>query len=151
MPADVQQQCFGGREVRKFDQVSRLAIPNKFRARYGSKVYLFKNIQTRDSVIVYSEEDFLKVYDNLAKTYSGAQLTMIQRMFVDNVDMAPMDKAGRITVKQDFIDYAGLKEEVLIVCNPDRLELWDEEKWNSQFAAPAELPDLSLLNISPRS
>ncbi len=149
MPAAVQQQCFGGRELRKFDQVNRLAIPAKFRSRYGNTVYLLKNFQGDKCIILYSEEDYIKVYDNIAKSFSGAMLTRVQRLFVENTDMAVMDKAGRITVNPEFQKFAELDGEALIINNPDRIELWNEKNWNSQFTEE-ELPDLSNFNISPR-
>ncbi len=149
MPAAVQQQCFGGRELRKFDQINRIAIPAKFRSRYGNTVYLFKNFQGDKCIIMYSEEDYIKVYDNIAKTYSGEMLTRVQRLFVDNTDMAVLDKAGRITVSPEYQKFAELEGEALIISNPDRLELWNEANWKSQFEEK-DLPDLSLFNISPR-
>ena len=151
MPAAVQQQCFGGRELRKFDQVNRLAIPAKFRSRYGNTVYLLKNFQGDKCIIMYSEEDYLTVYDNIAKSFSGAMLTRVQRLFVENTDMAVMDKAGRITVSPEFQKFApaAILFPGLIINNPDRIELWNESNWNSQFTEE-ELPDLSNFNISPR-
>ncbi len=150
MPAAEMKNCLGGRELRKFDQVNRIAIPTRFRSRYGDTVYLFKNFQSNDCVVVYSEEDYLKVYDNISKSYTGAALTYVQRLFLDNIDMATIDKSGRITLKPDFIEFAGLENEALIICHPDRLELWNEGKWNAQFV-PEEMPDLSMFNLSPRS
>jgi MraZ protein len=150
MPAAAQQECLGGRELRKFDQLNRISIPTKFRARYGNTVYLFKNFQSKDCIVVYSEEDYLKVYDGISKSYTGAALTMVQRLFLDNIDMATVDKAGRITLKPDFIEFADLGEEALVICHPDRLELWNQARWDAQFEQSI-MPDLSAFNLSPRS
>lgn len=149
MPAGAQPNCLGGSEVRKFDQVNRITIPTRFRARYGNTVYLFKNFQSNDCIVVYSEEDYLKVYDNLAKVYTGAELTYVQRLFSNNIDMAVLDKAGRITIKPDFIEFAGLTDEALIIAHPDRIELWNQDRWDAQFTTPI-VPDLSKFNLSPR-
>lgn len=150
MSAAEQKDCLGGRELRKFDQVNRIAIPARFRSRYGNTVYLFKNFQSNDCVVIYSEEDYLKVYDNISKSYTGAALTYVQRLFLDNIDMAVIDKAGRITLKPDFIEFAELQDEALIICHPDRLELWNQSRWDAQFT-PEAMPDLSQFNLSPRS
>ncbi len=110
---------------------------------------MFKNFQGDKYISMYSEEDYKKVYDNIAKTYSGEMLTRVQRLFVDNTDMAVLDKAGRITVSPEYQKFAELEGEALIISNPDRLELWNEANWKSQFEEK-DLPDLSLFNISPR-
>ncbi len=149
MPAAAQPECFGGRELRKFDQVNRITIPTRFRSRYGNTVYLFKNFQSNDCIVVYSEEDYLKVYDGLADVYSGAELTYVQRLFSNNIDMAVIDKAGRITIKPDFIEFAGLADEALVIAHPDRIELWNQDRWEAQFKQPI-VPDLSRFSLSPK-
>ena len=148
MSAGIQPDCLGGREIRKFDSMNRVVIPAPFRSRYGNVVYLFKNFQNNDCVVVYSEEDYLKVYNGIAKTYTGAELAFMQNLFTDHIDMCVIDKAGRITLKQDFLDFAEMEDEALVICQPNRIELWNEEKWNAQFK-PEAMPDLSKFNISP--
>ena len=149
MPAAAQPDCLGGKELRKFDQVNRITIPTRFRSRYGNTVYLFKNFQSNDCIVVYSEQDYLDVYNGLAEVYSGAELTYVQRLFANNIDMAVIDKAGRITLKPDFIEFAGLVDEALIIAHPDRIELWNQERWDSQFNQTIT-PDLSKFSLSPR-
>jgi len=150
MSAAPQLDCLGGRELRKFDQANRLTIPPRFRSRYDNAVYLFKNFQSKDCIVLYSEEDYIKVFDNISKVYTGEVLTKVQQLFINNIDMATMDKSGRISIKPDFIEFAGLGEEALMICFPDRIEIWDPAKWDAQFKEE-ELPDLSAFNISPRS
>lgn len=148
MPAAPQQQCYGGCELRKFDQVNRLAIPAKFRSRYGSTVYLLKNFLGDKCIIMYSEEAYLKVYNNIANDYSGAELAIVQRLFTQSSDMATMDKAGRITVSEEFQEFAELKGEALIVNSPDRIELWNKDNLDRKLEAAKSI-DLTKFNISP--
>ncbi|MBR0112385.1 MAG: hypothetical protein IJM02_01425 [Clostridia bacterium] len=153
MPAAPVHESLGGKEYRLFDQTRRLSIPSKFRFRYGSTVYLLRNFQAEgeECIVVYNEEDYLKVYDGLAKSYDGAELTFMQRFFSQNISMASIDKAGRVSIPEDFLSYAELNEVpgALLVCHPDRLELWNEGKWNKLFDVPVK-PDFSRFNISPR-
>ena len=153
MPAAPVHESLGGREFRTFDQTRRLSIPSKFRFRYGSTVYLLKNFQAEgeECIVVYTEDDYLKVYDGIAKSYDGAELTFMQRYFANNISMASIDKAGRVSLPEDFLEYSGLNNEqgALLICQPDRLELWNEEKWNKLFDVEIK-PDFSKFNISPR-
>jgi len=153
MPAAPVHESLGGREIRTFDQTHRLSIPTKFRFRYGSTVYLLKNFQAagEECIVVYNEEDYLKVYDGIANSYDGAELTYMQRYFANNVCMANIDKSGRVSIPDDFLEHALLKDEpeALLVCQPDRLEIWNEEKWKKLFDVEVK-PDFSKFNISPR-
>ncbi len=153
MPAAPEHESLGGKEFRQFDQSRRLSIPVKFRFRYGGTVYLLKNFQMpgEECIVVYNEEDYVKVYDGLARSYDGAELTYMQRYFANSVCMANIDKAGRVSIPDDFLAHAELSEEpgALLVCQPDRLELWNEEKWNKLFDVEVK-PDFSKFNISPR-
>lgn len=45
-----------------------------------------------------------------------------------------MDQQGRATIPPDFLEYAGIKKNVVTVGNFDRLEIWGEETRNSFFA-----------------
>lgn len=141
-------QCFGGSELRKFDAMGRIAIPNKFRGRFGNenKAYLFKNIHSNESLILYTEEGWKKVYNKLSSLPNDVKAYM-QDEFISRIDMLSMDKAGRITVRQDFKEYAELGDEVIILCYPDRIEIRDPEKWEHR-QKPASLPDFSTLDIS---
>ena len=153
MPAAAVQQCFGGSQICKFDQMNRLTLPVKFRARYGNTVYLMKNIQDPDDkcILGYTEEDFVKVYDNLAKVYSGRQLTLVQRLFMDNCEMATIDSSGRVTFKPEYREFADLTEDAKVISNPDRLEFWNKDNWAKQFESEEAIPDLSQIILSPRA
>lgn len=151
MPAPQLLPSLGGQELRKFDQANRLTIPAKFITDFGSKVYLFKNFQSNDCIVLYNEEDYLSVYYGLEESYSGKELSAVQNYFIDHIFMAVIDKAGRISLRQDYIDFAGLKEEVLIVRQPNRLEIWDPDKWNKKVSEEAvENIDFSKFSISPK-
>ena len=151
MPAAI-QQCFGGSQVCKFDQLNRLTLPVKFRARYGNTVYLMKNLQDPNDncILGYTEEDYVKVYDNLSKYFSGKALTLAQRKFVDNSEMVTIDSSGRITVKPEFREFAELDVDAKIISNPDRLEFWNKDKLNAQLEEEAEELDFSGISLSPR-
>ncbi len=151
MPAAPLQPSKGGQELRKFDQINRITLPAKFTTDFGTKVYLFKNFQNNQCIVLYTEEDYLSVYYGLEDVFSGEELSLAQNYFIDHIDMAAIDKSGRVTLKQDFIEFAGLKEEVLIVRQPNRLEIWDPEKWR-EYNSPEKLKkmDMSRISISPK-
>ena len=133
MAANEEICCFGGKEVRKIDSASRVSIPASFRSRLGQTVYLLKSLSKEPCVIIYSEEGWQEYYKNLSNIYEGKLLTKFQRRSVGNVDMAVVDKCGRIVLKKDVLDFTGITEEALVVCYPDRVEIWNEQNWLSAF------------------
>lgn len=44
--------------------------------------------------------------------------------------MVDVDKAGRILVPDFLKDFAKLKNQVVLAGVHDRVEIWDEKKWN---------------------
>jgi MraZ protein len=41
-----------------------------------------------------------------------------------------LDSAGRISLPAVLRDYAGLKKDVAVTGNGNRIEIWDAEKWS---------------------
>lgn len=149
-------EFYGGSELRKFDQTCRLTIPVPFRNGLDKTAYVLKNIQSSSKatncLIVYSPEEYLKFFERLESVYTGEVLAKAQRLVSANVDRVSIDKGGRISVKPEFMDFAELREDALIVCQPRKLEIWSPAKWNNLFGIPVqteedegEQPDLSMI------
>ena len=68
----------------------------------------------------------------------------VQRLLVGHADDVELDAAGRILVPPALRRYAGLDRRVVLVGQGQKLELWDEAKWQAQtaqtIAFPGELP-----------
>ncbi len=154
--ADDILKCLGGSELRKFDQVNRITIPGPFRSGLGKQAYLLKNIQStckaNNCIIVYSAEEYLKFFERLETIYKGEVLAKAQRKISASVDRVVIDKDGRITLKPDFMSFAELSDEAMIVCQPKKLEIWCPKKWNDLFGDEeqteedeGEQPDFSQL------
>ena len=156
--ADVITDCLGGCELRKFDQVNRITIPGAYRSRLGKQVYLLKNFQStckaNNCIIAYSAEEYLKFFERLSEIYSGEVLAKAQRKVSASVDRAIIDKDGRITLKPEFMEFAALTEDALIVCQPNKIEFWNPERWDNLFADEeqtdedeGEMPDFSKITF----
>jgi MraZ protein len=76
----------------------------------------------------------------------------LQRLIVGHADDVDLDAAGRILIPPALRRYAGLDKRVVLVGQGQKLELWDEAKWQAQIAQsiafpgplPRGLEDLSL-------
>jgi MraZ protein len=64
----------------------------------------------------------------------------VQRLLVGHADDVDLDAAGRVLVPPALRRYAGLDKRVVLVGQGQKLELWDEVKWQAQIAQTITFP-----------
>lgn len=131
--------------MRKFDQVNRMSIPPQFRAELGSPVVIVKSIYNEPCLYVFSEKEYDRFSKALLRKYKGRQQAMAQRQIADKIDIAAVDKSGRISLREDFKEFAQLEEDVFAVGMENRVELWNKEVWDEfNSANPFDFSEMSL-------
>lgn len=68
------------------------------------------------------------------------RIRSVQRLLVGHADDVEIDAAGRILVPPALRRYAGLDKRVVLVGQGQKLELWDERKWQAQVAQTITFP-----------
>jgi MraZ protein len=68
------------------------------------------------------------------------RIRSLQRLLVGHADDVEIDAAGRILVPPALRRYAGLDKRVVLVGQGQKLELWDEAKWQAQIAQTIAFP-----------
>jgi len=119
-----------GQYQHTIDTKKRLALPVKFRGELGGKVIITKGIE--HCLVVYTEKE----WEVFSQKLANLPISHIEaRSFSRNILAAAMeivlDKLGRILIPDYLKEYAGLKKNVVICGLSNRLEVWDEEKWES--------------------
>lgn len=135
---------FAGKERRKFDQVNRMSIPPAFRDGLGQTVYILKSVQEDPCLLIYSEEEWGRFMDMVTDSFEADELIEAERTIADTSEMATVDKTGRITLKDDYKEYAQLDEDVLVIGANNRIELWLEDNWNERCKKKADFKKISL-------
>jgi len=111
------------------DPKKRLAVPSKFRAELKNKVVVTRGLDK--CLFVYP----MKVWEDLAGKLGtlpvgeSATRSFIRLQLSGAID-CEIDKQGRILVPDFLKSYAGLSRNVVIAGVYNRLEIWDEKKWN---------------------
>ena len=72
-------------------------------------------------------------------------LTLQRRMIFKNADRVEVDKQGRITIPNYFMEVAGFDREIFILGAGRHVELWAPDLWDSM--EEAELQDTDELNF----
>jgi len=133
-----------GRHLHSVDHKGRIFIPSKLRKKVLSKSNRIVAV-TRgfdNCLSVYS----LKVWSGfesklLALPQSKKKNRFIVRYFLENKEEVEVDGQGRIKIPQHLLDYAQIKNEVLIAGVLDRIEVWNPEIHRKEFEGMETIKD----------
>ena len=127
---------FIGEYRHTIDTKKRLAIPAKFRKDMGQKVALTRGLDS--CLFIYPIKEWETLAQNLSKLPTGKSETrsFVRLMLAGALDI-DIDALGRILLPDYLKTYAGLAKKVIIAGVYNRLEIWDEIKWN-EYKSKAE-------------
>ncbi len=111
------------------DAKKRLAIPSKLRKELGAKTVITRGLD--NCLFVFPLNQWNKLVEKLSKLPLGQRDTRgFIRLMLAGASETRLDGLGRILVPDYLKQYAGLKKDVIIAGVYNRLEIWDEDKWN---------------------
>lgn len=119
---------FIGEYLHSIDLKKRMAVPSKFRTDLKNKVVITRGLDK--CLFVYP----MKVWEDIAGKLGtlpvgeSATRSFIRLMLAGAVDVE-VDKQGRILIPDFLKSYAGLNRNVIVAGIYNRLEIWDEKKW----------------------
>ena len=121
---------FIGEYKHAIDEKGRLAIPTKFRKSLAKGAVVTRGLDA--SLFLFPKEEWGKLAEKLAGLPLGqsnsrafARLMLAGAMDVD------LDKQGRIVLPEYLRSYATLAKSAVIAGLYNRLEIWDEKKWET--------------------
>jgi len=119
---------FIGEYTYLIDEKKRLAIPAKFRQVLGKKAVLTRGID--NCLVIYPLEEWQKLAKKLESLPSSqTDARAFARIMLAGAVDVELDKLGRILIPDYLKDYALLKKNVAIIGLSNRIEIWDEKKW----------------------
>jgi MraZ protein len=111
------------------DTKKRLALPAKFRKELGATVVITRWLD--NCLIVFPEKEWQVMSDKLGKLPSSqAEARGFARILLGGAMAVDLDSFGRILIPEYLKEYADLKKNVVICGLFNRLEIWDQEKWD---------------------
>lgn len=120
---------FIGEHTHTLDTKKRLSLPSKFRKELGKKIILTKGLDS--CLFVYSPKEWKKFSDKIGELSMGQGDTRaFARRFLGGAVEVDVDSAGRILIPDFLKDLAHLQTKVMVVGVGNRVELWDEKRWN---------------------
>ena len=129
-----------GEFTHTLDSKKRIAVPSKFRKELGSKVVLTHGLD--NCLFVYPMKTWNGVAQKLAGLSMGqADTRSFNRFMLAGAIETDVDSIGRILVPDFLKEYANLKEKVVVTGVHDRVEIWDEKRWQQYKARIAAQAD----------
>ncbi len=119
-----------GEYKHSIDSKKRLAIPSKLRKDIGMKAVLTRGLD--NCLFVFTMEEWKQLADKLkALSFTQSNTRAFVRLLLSGASEVDIDALGRILVPDYLKEYAGLKKKVVIAGLYNRLEIWDEDKWEA--------------------
>lgn len=110
------------------DAKKRLAIPAKMRKDIGEGAILTRGLD--NCLAVYPLKEWEKMTEKLNSLPSGkVDARGFGRIILAGAVSVELDSLGRILIPDYLKAYAGLQKNIVIAGVYNRLEIWDEKKW----------------------
>ena len=119
---------FMGTYDHSIDAKGRVIVPAKLREGLGESFVVTLGLD--GCLFAYPMDEWEKLSESLAKLPSNQKSArFLQRMFLSGAEEAEPDKQGKVLIKQQHRDHAGLTKEVTIIGVSKRVEIWDSARW----------------------
>ena len=129
---------FRGISQASIDAKGRLSLPNRFREALSlSSPSLVISIDIRDKcLLIYPILEWELVQKRLETLSNVSQRNRtLQRLLIGHAIDLEMDKSGRILLPNIHRKYALFKNNVTILGQGNKLEVWAEDEWREQMAS----------------
>ncbi|OGN04143.1 MAG: cell division/cell wall cluster transcriptional repressor MraZ [Candidatus Yanofskybacteria bacterium RIFCSPHIGHO2_01_FULL_44_22] len=124
---------FIGEYTHNLDAKRRIAIPAKFRKELGESAVLTRGLD--NCLFIFPKIQWEQLAEKLSFLPIGQQGTRaFIRLLMSGAVEVEFDVLGRILIPDYLKKYADLKKGVVVTGVLNRLEIWDEEKWNGYRA-----------------
>ncbi len=124
---------FLGTYHHKLDAKGRLSLPRKFRAHLSAERELVVTKGIDRCLFLFPRQEWERIRDQLRELKLGSQdARRARRLFLANAQEVTMDGMGRILLPASLREYAGIRQEVVVVGLDWYMELWAPDMWEQE-------------------
>ncbi|HVS93096.1 MAG TPA: division/cell wall cluster transcriptional repressor MraZ [Mucilaginibacter sp.] len=120
----------------KLDAKSRMMIPAGLKKQLpdAEREGLVINRGFEKHLVVYTRKEWDKITDELSKLNQYEQKTReFIRYFTRGATELMLDSAGRVLLPKPLTEYAGIKTDVVLACQFNRIEVWAKDAYDGQM------------------
>lgn len=137
---------FIGRFPHTIDDKGRLSIPSRFRQTLqdrGQNVLVLTDFDA--CITAYPLDVWARLEERLQdQSNFERDIRAFLRLFYSGASESPVDGQGRILIPPQHREKAGLTREVIIVGALNRIEIWDQDRWEEFLTtAPMTFEDIA--------
>jgi len=127
---------FYGEYAHTIDRKGRLIVPAKFRQalkeQHASTLFLTRGLD--GCLFVFPESEW-RLAENRFKQIplTKAEGRKFNRLFFSGAAELSIDGLGRLLVPKLLRDFAGIKQDVMIIGVSSRMEVWAKDRWQSFY------------------
>ena len=116
-----------------------MAVPARFREAVlaSSEGAVVLTIDTREKcLLMYPLPEWEAVQAKLESLSNiAAQARLLQRLLIGHATDLDLDAQGRVLLPAMLREYAGLEKRLVLVGQGNKIEIWSEQRWQSQMDA----------------
>lgn len=134
----MRDEIFTGISYHSLDEKNRLFIPPKYR---NNKKTFVLTCGIDDCIIMYSLDRWKQVVKKLElvsiknKNYQRAFI----RTFFAEAEIVDVDNQGRILIPKKFKEKYNFKNQIVLVGNKDKLEIWSKDRWEEYYSSVSKI------------
>jgi len=121
---------FIGEYNHTIDEKGRIAVPSKFRQLLRGGAVVTRGLD--NCLVVYTKKEWGKLADKIASLpFNKANDRSLSRFILAGAMEVDFDGQGRVTLPEYLRDFAKLTKKAVVAGLYNRLEIWNEEAWNT--------------------
>lgn len=127
--------AFSGKYYYTIDEKGRLIMPAPFReiisSNYSSKLYI-TNAAFDKCLYIFPYEEWIRLEEKVrGLPRMLEEVRFFMRRVIASAQEITMDKQGRLLIPAALREDAGIKGDVVVVGQIDKIELWDRKEWDA--------------------
>ena len=124
----IRNLMFIGEYSHKIDNKKRLAIPSDFRSDLGDKAVITRGFE--NCLFLYTQSTWKERAKKISERSSlKSDARGLARVMLAGAREVELDNLGRILIPDYLKEYAELEKNVTVAGLYNRIEIWDEDKW----------------------
>lgn len=120
---------FIGEYTHTVDEKNRFSLPAKFRKDLGRKVVVTRGKD--HCLFLYPAKTWARISEEVQKLGHVESDHRYTRFTFAGAAEIEIDTIGRVLIPEFLREFAGLKGSITITGVHDRVELWDEKRWQA--------------------
>jgi len=127
--------AFSGKYYYTIDPKGRIIIPAPFReiisSNYNPKLYIV-NAAFDKCLHIYPQEEWNRLEEKVRQLPKmQEEVRFFMRRVIASAQETEIDKQGRILIPAAHREDAGLRSDIVIVGQIEKVELWDRKEWDA--------------------